>query len=81
MHLHAYGAASEFEAADVETPRAEAGQVLVRIAASSVNTVDTMIRKMGRDLPLSPEAPAIPRIMVSDFMTRNRTLSIGERTF
>jgi NADPH:quinone reductase-like Zn-dependent oxidoreductase len=32
---------------------------LVKIAASSVNTVDTMIRKMGKDLPLSPDTPAI----------------------
>jgi len=31
----------------------------VRIAASSVNTVDTMIRTMGKDLPLSPDTPAI----------------------
>ncbi|NND98958.1 MAG: zinc-dependent alcohol dehydrogenase family protein, partial [Pirellulaceae bacterium] len=36
----------------------KAGHVLVKIAASSVNTVDTMIRKMGKDLPLSPDAPA-----------------------
>ena len=32
---------------------------MVKIAASSVNTVDTMIRKMGKELPLSPETPAI----------------------
>ncbi|MEM7231719.1 MAG: zinc-dependent alcohol dehydrogenase family protein, partial [Planctomycetota bacterium] len=30
-----------------------------KIAASSVNTVDTMIRKMGKGLPLSPDTPAI----------------------
>ena len=33
--------------------------MLVKIAASSVNTVDTMIRRMGPELPLSPKAPAI----------------------
>eukprot|EP00913_Durusdinium_trenchii_P005963 g5575.t1 len=38
---------------------ARPGHVLVRIAASSVNTVDTMIRTMGKDLPLSPDTPAI----------------------
>jgi NADPH2:quinone reductase len=32
---------------------------MVRIAATSVNTVDTMIRQMGPELPLSPEPPAI----------------------
>ena len=35
------------------------GQVLVKIEASSVNTVDTMIRMMGSDLPLSPSLPAL----------------------
>ncbi|WP_291982133.1 MULTISPECIES: zinc-dependent alcohol dehydrogenase family protein [unclassified Candidatus Accumulibacter] len=38
---------------------AKAGHVLVRVAATSVNTVDTMIRQMGKDLPLSPDLPAV----------------------
>ena len=59
MLVNAYGEDAVFEAADVPTPTAEAGQVLVKIAASSVNTVDTMIRKMGKDLPLSPDTPAL----------------------
>lgn len=59
MMLHAYGDEARFEAAEVETPTAHAGQVLVRIGASSVNTVDTMIRSMGETLPLSPPLPAI----------------------
>ncbi len=32
---------------------------MVRVAATSVNTVDTMIRQMGKDLPLSPDLPAV----------------------
>lgn len=59
MLINAYGENAEFEAADIEAPKASAGQVLVKIAASSVNTVDTMIRTMGKDLPLSPDAPAL----------------------
>ena len=59
MILNAYGDDAEFEAAEVVTPTVEAGHVLIKIAASSVNTVDTMIRKLGKDLPLSPETPAI----------------------
>lgn len=59
MQLNAYGEDSVFEAAEVETPEVKAGHVLVKIAASSVNTVDTMIRAMGKDLPLSPDTPAI----------------------
>lgn len=59
MLLNAYGEDAVFEAAEVEQPVGGTGQVLVRIAASSVNTVDTMIRRMGSDLPLSPATPAI----------------------
>ena len=33
--------------------------MVVRVAATSVNTVDTMIRQMGKDLPLSPDLPAV----------------------
>jgi NADPH2:quinone reductase len=35
------------------------GHVLVKIAATSINTVDTMIREMGKELPLSPDLPAL----------------------
>ncbi|EDY83743.1 oxidoreductase, zinc-binding dehydrogenase family [Verrucomicrobiia bacterium DG1235] len=59
MLLRSYGENSEFEAAEVATPEIKPGHVLVKIAASSVNTVDTMIRNMGKDLPLSPDTPAI----------------------
>ena len=41
-------------------PTPAAGQVLVRVAATSVNTVDTMIRRMGQaELSLSPDLPAV----------------------
>lgn len=59
MLINTYGENAKFEATEVEQPKLKAGHVLVKIAASSVNTVDTMIRKMGKDLPLSPDAPAI----------------------
>ncbi|MEO1696645.1 MAG: zinc-dependent alcohol dehydrogenase family protein [Planctomycetota bacterium] len=59
MTLRAYGQSATFEATELPDPDAGPGQVLVRIAASSVNTVDTMIRRMGSDLPLSPELPAL----------------------
>ena len=59
MLIHAYGEDAVFEAAEVEKPKVKAGHVLIKIAASSVNTVDTMIRKMGKELPLSPDTPAI----------------------
>ena len=59
MIVNAYGDDAVFEATEVATPEVTAGHVLIKIAASSVNTVDTMIRKLGKDLPLSPETPAI----------------------
>lgn len=59
MIISKYGENAAFESKEIANPILENGQVLIKIAASSVNTVDTMIRKMGKDLPLSPEAPAI----------------------
>lgn len=59
MLVNNYGAQAVFEAAEVAKPVLQAGHVLVKVAASSVNTVDTMIRNMGKELPLSPDTPAI----------------------
>ncbi|MGD1863811.1 MAG: zinc-dependent alcohol dehydrogenase family protein [Phormidesmis sp.] len=59
MLIKSYGEDAKFEPAEVEKPQVKAGHVLIKIAASSVNTVDTMIRKMGKALPLSPDTPAI----------------------
>jgi len=59
MMIREFGGSEKFEMADVPMPEMKQGHVLIRIAASSVNTVDTMIRQMGKDLPLSPELPAI----------------------
>lgn len=60
MILDSYGVDAEFRLAEIPQPEVEAGQLLVKIAATSVNTVDTMIRQMGQEeLPLSPDLPAI----------------------
>lgn len=59
MIINGFGGSEVFEAAELTKPIAQAGQVLVRIAATSVNPVDTMIRTMGKDLPISPEPPAV----------------------
>ncbi|MCR9208124.1 MAG: zinc-dependent alcohol dehydrogenase family protein [bacterium] len=59
MLIKNYGENAAFEASEVDQPEVKPGHVLVKIAASSVNTVDTMIRNMGKDLPLSPDTPAI----------------------
>lgn len=59
MLLNSYGENSKFEAAEIPKPEIKPGHLLVKIAASSVNTVDTMIRNMGEELPLSPATPAL----------------------
>ncbi|MEM8971706.1 MAG: zinc-dependent alcohol dehydrogenase family protein [Pseudomonadota bacterium] len=59
MSLNSYGAASVFEVAEIAAPSVMPGHVVVKIAATSVNTIDTMIRNMGEELPLSPALPAV----------------------
>ncbi len=59
MVLNSYGPDSVFEMAEVETPKIKPGHVLVKIAASSVNTADTKIRRGGEKADISPKFPAI----------------------
>lgn len=59
MVINAYGGTDVFEVSELNKPTATPGHVVVKIAATSVNTVDTMIRAMGKDLPLSPDLPAV----------------------
>jgi len=59
MIIKNYGRSDVFEAAQIDTPEVKPGHVLVKIAATSINTVDTMIREMGKELPLSPDLPAL----------------------
>lgn len=60
MILKTYGEDAKFELAEIETPKVKPGHVLVRVAATSVNTVDTMIKVMGQDqLPFAPDLDAV----------------------
>jgi len=59
MTLDEYGANAVFRMNELPQPSIKPGHVLVRVAACSVNTVDTMIRRMGKELPLSPDSPAV----------------------
>jgi len=59
MIINAYGGSDVFEHAEIDKPEVSAGHVLVKVSATSVNTVDTMIRQMGQELPLSPPLPAV----------------------
>ena len=59
MVVNQYGNSDVFEQTEIQKPNVKTGHVLVKIAATSVNTVDTMIRQMGKELPLSPDTPAV----------------------
>ncbi|WP_114767391.1 zinc-dependent alcohol dehydrogenase family protein [Vibrio rhodolitus] len=59
MVLNQYGDEAQFELAEIKTPDVSSGQVLIQVAASSVNTVDTMIKQLGENLPFSPQLPAL----------------------
>ncbi|CAM3605409.1 zinc-dependent alcohol dehydrogenase family protein [Zobellia roscoffensis] len=59
MLLNSYGENANFEVSEIAKPEVTANHVLVKIVASSVNTIDMMIKNMGTDLPLSPATPAL----------------------
>lgn len=59
MTLTAYGPDATFTETDTARPVVTSGHVVVRIKATSVNTIDTMIKDLGSDLPLSPALPAV----------------------
>ena len=59
MTLNTYGPDAVFTETETPRPTAAPGHVIVRIKATSVNTIDTMIKDMGTDLPLSPALPAV----------------------
>ncbi len=62
--IREFGGSDVFELTDIAKPKIKQGHVLVRIHACSVNTVDTMIREMGDELPI---APALPAVLGMDF--------------
>lgn len=59
MILNNYGDQAIFEAVNIDKPTVKEGHVVLKVAATSINTVDTMIKLMGSDLPLSPALPAV----------------------
>lgn len=60
MILNEYGENAQFQLTELPKPSVKAGHVVLRVAATSVNTVDTMIRQLGQEnLPLSPDLPAV----------------------
>lgn len=62
--IRANGGPEVFEDVTIDKPEAGAGQVLVKVAASSVNTADLMARSMG---PVVDFIPAPPAVLGMDF--------------
>ncbi|MEP2428666.1 MAG: alcohol dehydrogenase catalytic domain-containing protein, partial [Tateyamaria sp.] len=59
MALSEYGPDSSFALTELPKPTADTGHVIVRVQATSINTIDMMIRNMGPDLGFAPAAPAV----------------------
>ena len=73
MVIHQYGNSSEFQKIDVPFPFPKGNQVLVKIAATSVNPIDTKIRK---GVVQNAFQPNFPMILHSDFS--GEIVEIGE---
>jgi NADPH:quinone reductase-like Zn-dependent oxidoreductase len=76
--INEFGGSAVFTSTEVAEPPVAAGQVLIEVAASSVNNVDTMIRQMGQELPF---APALPAILGMDVAGRIRAVGEGVTGF
>lgn len=59
MIINKFGNEAVFELTELAKPEVKEGHVLIKVEATSINTVDTMIRTMGNDLTLSPKLPAV----------------------
>jgi NADPH:quinone reductase-like Zn-dependent oxidoreductase len=57
--IRQFGGSEVFETTDIPKPEIKADHVLVKIAASSVNTIDMMLREMGEALPFHPQLPGV----------------------
>lgn len=59
MVINEFGGSDQFTQTHISDPAVKAGHVVVRVAASSVNTIDMMIRQSGADLPFAPQLPGV----------------------
>lgn len=71
--IHQYGDSSEFKNVEISIPKPSGHQVLVKVSATSINPIDTKIRK-----GIVPNAfhPNFPMILHSDFS--GEVVEVGE---
>lgn len=79
MIINEFGGSDVFKATELEKPQVKAGHIIVKVAATSVNTVDTMIRQMGEDL--APISPALPGVLGMDFAGTVESVGEGVTNF
>ncbi|WP_207264912.1 zinc-dependent alcohol dehydrogenase family protein [Desulfovibrio sp. Huiquan2017] len=65
MLLEEYGGQYAFAESDIPVPDPGPGQVLVRVAGSSLNPIDNKIAALGQSLAFAPALPAVPGMDVS----------------
>ena len=76
--IHKFGSPEEFEIAEIAQPRPEAGEVLIKVAATSVNPIDTKIRS-GVVAAVAPDFPAVLHGDVAGVVELHVLLLAGER--
>ena len=79
MVIREFGDSNVFEAAELPKPEVTAGHVVVKVEATSINTVDTMIRQMGADL--APLSPSLPGVLGMDFAGTIESVGEGVTDF
>jgi alcohol dehydrogenase len=85
MLIRRYGGPEVFEAGEVEAPRPGAGEVLVRVRASSVNPVDTAIRSGMLRFIIRLRMPAVLGVDVAGEVVERgegaTRFAVGDRVF
>jgi NADPH2:quinone reductase len=57
--IRAFGGTDVFETMELPKPEVKPGHIVVKVAATSINTIDMMIRDMGEALPFHPPLPGV----------------------
>ena len=80
--LRSFGGPDVFEFVDVATPKPGAGQVLVRVHATSINPLDFQVRRGDYPdlVPLPAEAREVPKdgVLDPEVVGNNRTVALAD---